>query len=136
MLNAQSFANNQIRQARLNSFEEDLRLTGNDFSVAVSILSVGFAPPYFHSATKNHKLTSSKLCPHASTIEHGPNQSATVSVHAFLGLCLVLHLCGDGWDNEFRWSCCRPILSWYRRSTLLPGMLKLPLEVRGGDAYM
>jgi hypothetical protein len=30
------------RQARLNTFEEDLNLTGNDFSVAVSILSVGF----------------------------------------------------------------------------------------------
>lgn len=34
------------RQARLNSFEEDLGLTGNDFSVAVSILSVGSVLPY------------------------------------------------------------------------------------------
>ena len=33
---------NNIAQARLNSFEEDLGLVGNQFNVAVSILNVGY----------------------------------------------------------------------------------------------
>jgi len=41
------------RQARLNSFEEDLNLTGNDFSVAVSILSVGSVLLFDSSPTGN-----------------------------------------------------------------------------------
>jgi hypothetical protein len=99
-------------QARLNSFEEYPNLTGNDSSVAVSILSVGFVlPSKFYP--KGQLLTTSKLCPHANSQKHDLDQNPTIVVHAFLGLHLVLHLRVNGRNDQFRWPGGRAILFGY-----------------------
>lgn len=87
------------RQARLNSFEEDLNLTGNDFSVAVSILSVGSVLLSIVAPRRSKELTPPKLRPHANSQQHDINQSSTIVIHAFLGLRLVLHLSSHCWDD-------------------------------------
>ena len=78
-------------QAKLNNFEKDLGLVGENFNTAVSILNVGYEGLNSHILLK--ALILSQLYADANTLQYDSNQSPAFPLHSLLGLYLVLHIC-------------------------------------------
>lgn len=86
-------------QAKLDSFEEDLGLVGNDFNIAVSILNVG-------SVTGSHWIEArsdlSQIHPRPDSKQHDPYSREAFIVHPALGMRLVDHFRRNSWCTELR----------------------------------
>ncbi|KAL4876361.1 major facilitator superfamily domain-containing protein [Aspergillus karnatakaensis] len=86
---------NNIAQAELDSFSEDLNLTGNDYSVAVSILNVGYVLMQLPSNMLLTKLRPSLYIPFwvciwscvSATTAATKNFGSLIAVRLILGVC-------------------------------------------------
>jgi hypothetical protein len=91
-----------IGQARLSTFEEDLNLSGSNFSSAVSILSLGYGKAYpfkarIQSLKCEHYADRLRHSPRSTSQQHADHQDAPESVPLPYGHRLV------GCQRRYRW---------------------------------
>ncbi|KAF2011513.1 MFS general substrate transporter [Aaosphaeria arxii CBS 175.79] len=107
---------NNIAQAKLNSFEKDLGLKGNQFNVAVSILNVGYVLMQLPSNMILTKVRPSIYIP-ACAMLWSCVSAATSGVHNYGGLIGVRFVLGiveaPFWPGAFYM-----LSSWYTRKEL------------------
>ncbi|KAF2193953.1 MFS general substrate transporter [Zopfia rhizophila CBS 207.26] len=107
---------NNIAQAKLNSFEDDLGLKGNQFNVAVSILNVGYVLMQLPSNMILTKVRPSIYIP-ACAMLWSCVSAATAGVHNYPGLIAVRFFLGvveaPFWPGAFYM-----LSSWYTRKEL------------------
>lgn len=115
---------NAIAQARLNNFEEDLGLVGNQFNTAVSMYATPPPPSLGPSNIQSYMLTIVQslrwLRPHANPQQHAHHPHQARYLHelldAGLGRCVCLH----GPRSQLRRHRRLSILPWYHRGPVLP----------------
>lgn len=104
------------RQAKLDSFEKDLGLVGNQFNVAVSILNVGYVLFQLPSNMILTKTRPSLYIPACAMIWSCVS-AATAGVHNYQGLIAVRFFLGiveaPFWPGAFYM-----LSSWYTRKEL------------------
>ncbi|KAF2622144.1 MFS general substrate transporter [Macroventuria anomochaeta] len=107
---------NNIAQAKLDSFEKDLGLVGNQFNVAVSILNVGYVLFQLPSNMILTKVRPSLYIPACAMIWSCVS-AATSGVHNYSGLIAVRFFLGiveaPFWPGAFYM-----LSSWYTRKEL------------------
>lgn len=84
---------NNIAQARLNTFEEDLGLVGNQFNVAVSILNVGYMLMQLPSNMIITRVRPSIYLPCCAAV-WSCISAATAGTHNFSGLIAIRFFLG------------------------------------------
>ncbi|KAH7126632.1 major facilitator superfamily domain-containing protein [Dendryphion nanum] len=107
---------NNIAQAKLNSFEKDIGLTGNQFNVAVSILNVGYVLMQLPSNMILTRVRPSLYIP-ACAMLWSCVSAATAGVHSYGGLIAVRFTLGiveaPFWPGAFYLLSC-----WFTRKEL------------------
>ncbi|KAJ4299219.1 hypothetical protein N0V90_004463 [Kalmusia sp. IMI 367209] len=107
---------NNIAQAKLNTFEKDIGLKGNQFNVAVSILNVGYVLMQLPSNMILTKVRPSIYIP-ACAMLWSCVSASTAGVHSYGGLIAVRFILGvveaPFWPGAFYM-----LSSWYTRKEL------------------
>ncbi|KAL5614069.1 hypothetical protein FOVSG1_003132 [Fusarium oxysporum f. sp. vasinfectum] len=107
---------NNIAQAKLDSFEEDLGLTGNDFNIAVSILNVGYMLMQLPSNMILTRVRPSIYMP-IWVCAWSCISAATAGVHNFSGLIAVRFFLGVS-EAPFFPGAFYLLSCWYTRKEL------------------
>ncbi|KIW69081.1 hypothetical protein PV04_04979 [Phialophora macrospora] len=107
---------NNIAQARLNSFEDDLKLTGNNFNVAVSILNVGYMLAQLPSNMILTRVRPSLYLPLCAAVWSCVSGS-TAGTHSFGGLIAVRFVLGIV-EAPFFPGAFYVLSCWYTRKEL------------------